>query len=132
MSLHDLPTSAELLEAVREWMERDVMSATEGRLQFHTRVAINVLAIVQREIELGAGQAVAQAARLHALGCNDEADLATKIRDGSFDDRLDEVRALVRESVVDKLRVANPKYLDARDLDARDVDARDVNPADAS
>ncbi len=126
MSLHDLPTSAELLEAVREWMERDVMSATEGRLQFHTRVAINVLAIVQREIELGAGQAVAQAERLAALGCTDEADLAAKIRDGSFDTRLDEVRALVRESVVDKLRVANPKYLDARDRDLPDLSPTDA------
>ena len=30
---------AELVEAVREWLERDVSSATDGRLRFHTRVA---------------------------------------------------------------------------------------------
>ena len=41
---HDRPTAAELVESVREWLERDVLAATNGRLQFHTRVAMNVLA----------------------------------------------------------------------------------------
>jgi hypothetical protein len=41
----------------------------------------------------------------------DEAALAAAIRDGSLDDRLDEVRAFVRETVEAKLSVANPKYL---------------------
>ena len=35
----------ELVTAVREFLERDVMPATEGRVQFHTRVAVNVLGI---------------------------------------------------------------------------------------
>ena len=39
----DRPTAAELVTAVREFLERDVMAATEGRVQFHTRVAVNVL-----------------------------------------------------------------------------------------
>ena len=43
---HDAPSAAELVEAVREWLERDVMAATEGRLRFHARVAVNVLSIV--------------------------------------------------------------------------------------
>ncbi len=50
VSLHGAPSSAELLEAVREWLERDVMSSTEGRLRFHARVAANVLATVEREL----------------------------------------------------------------------------------
>ena len=46
MSLHDTPSAQQLVEAVREWLERDVMAGTTGRLQFHTRVAVNVLAMV--------------------------------------------------------------------------------------
>jgi Domain of unknown function (DUF6285) len=112
VSPHDVPSAAQLLEAVREWLERDVVPATSGRLQFHGRVAINVLDMVQRELVLGAEQAAAHAARLARLGVADDGQLAAGIRAGEFDDRLELVRELVRESVVDKLRVANPKYLD--------------------
>lgn len=108
---HDAPSAAELLEAVREWIERDVMSATEGRLKFHARVAVNVLAIVERELALGPAQADAHAARLAQLGVNDDGELAAAIRARTFDDRAEEVRALLRDSVDDKLAVANPRYL---------------------
>ncbi len=107
---HDVPTSAELVEAVREWIERD---ASGGRSpnRFHARVAANVLSIVQRELELGPAQAVAHRARLDRLGVADDAELAAAIRDGRLDGRIDEVRELVWESVRDKLAVANPRYL---------------------
>ena len=57
----DRPTAQELVTAVREFLEHDVMAATEGRVQFHTRVAVNVLNIVARELELGDGLAGARA-----------------------------------------------------------------------
>ena len=41
-----------------------------------------------------------------------DVELAEAIRSGRLDDRLDEVRSLVWDSVRDKLLVANPKYLD--------------------
>ena len=109
---HDRPTAAELVEAVREFLERDVMAATEGRVQFHARVAVNVLNMVQRELETGPGQAADHAEGLSRLGFADEQELAAAIRRGDVDDRLDEVRAVVTETVRDKLAVANPKYLD--------------------
>jgi hypothetical protein len=107
---HDVPTLPELIEAVREWL--DAVAGGAAVSPFHARVAANVLAIVQREYELGPAHDRAHAARLDALGVADDAELARGIRDGRFDDRLDEVRALVRESVRDKLAVANPPYLD--------------------
>jgi uncharacterized protein YbgA (DUF1722 family) len=110
---HDRPTAGELVEAVREFLERDVMAATEGRVQFHTRVAVNVLGMVQREIELGPVQADAHRERLEELGFADEAELAAAIRSGAVDDRYDEIKAAVTATVTDKLRVANPKYLEA-------------------
>jgi hypothetical protein len=108
---HDMPTAEQLVESVREWLERDVMTSTSGRLQFHARVAVNVLAMVERELQAGAQQAAAHADRLTTLGCADDAELATRIRSGELDDRAGEVRALVWASVRDKLAVANPKYL---------------------
>jgi len=110
--LHGRPTSEELVEAVREFLEHDVMEATDGRIQFHTRVAINVLGMVQREIELGPAQEAAHRERLDTLGFESDADLAAVIRRGDIDDRYDEIKSAVYDSVVDKLRVANPKYLD--------------------
>ena len=111
MTLHGAPSSAELLEAVREWLERDVMSSTEGRLRFHTRVAINVLGTVERELALGAGQEEGHRERLAALGVADDAELATAIRSGELDDRLDAVRAVLRADVDARLAVANPQYV---------------------
>ena len=111
MTPHDAPSLDELIEAVREWLERDVMRATDGRLQFHTRVAINALSIVERELALGPQQREAHLARLADLGVTDDAALATAIRSGELDDRMEEVRAVVWQSVRDKLAVANPKYL---------------------
>ncbi len=112
MNLHDAPSAAQLVEAVREWLERDVMASTHGRLQFHTRVAVNVLAMVERELALGAQQEAEHAERLARLGCADDAELAARIRAGELDDRLTEVRELVWADVRAKLAVANPRYLE--------------------
>lgn len=113
---HDMPSAAALVEAVREFLERDVMTATEGRVQFHTRVAVNVLNMVRRELEMGPAQSDRHAAGLEQLGVADEAALARAIRDGELDDRLDEVKAFVKETVAAKLAVANPKYAAAPPL----------------
>jgi aminoglycoside phosphotransferase (APT) family kinase protein len=109
---HDPPSAAELVEAVRDWLTREVMPGAKPVNGFHARVAANILAIVEREIELGPAQAEAHKGRLDLLGMADDAELAAAIRSGRLDDRLDEVRRLVWDSVGDKLRVANPKYLD--------------------
>ena len=107
---HDAPTAAQLLEAVREFLEGDVMGATEGRVRFHSRVAAKALAIVERELAVGDGPSLAHAARLAALGVGSDAELAAGIRSGALDDRWDEVAAAVRATVADKLAVANPTY----------------------
>jgi hypothetical protein len=120
MTHQDRPTAPELVEAVREYLERDVMGADElpGRVRFHARVAVNVLGVVERELRLGSGLDAAERRRLAALlghdGEVDEllAELARGIRDGSLDDRRDDVVRSVRETVRAKLEVANPKHLE--------------------
>jgi hypothetical protein len=116
-SLHDRPTASELVHAVREYLEKDVMPATEGRIAFHARVAANVLGMVERELELGAAQDAAEHARLVQLlgrqGTIHELTtlLADDIRRGAMDARWPETVDHVRATVRAKLEVANPKYL---------------------
>lgn len=107
--MHDAPSAAELVTAVREFLESDVMPAVEGRVRFHTRVAINVLGMVAREIELGPAQAAEHAARLAELGVADEAELAAAVRAGSCDETA--LVAALTAAVRAKLEVANPAYL---------------------
>ncbi len=113
----DRPTAAELVQAVREFLEHDVMAATEGRVQFHTRVAVNALGMIERELTEGPAFAAAERARAAALLGHDgdprdlERELAAGIRAGTLDDRLDAIREHVRATVREKLLVANPGYL---------------------
>jgi hypothetical protein len=107
---HDRPTPAELVEAVREFLEDSVMDATEGSVRFHVRVAANALGIVERELAMAPTLEAAHRERLAALGCGSDAELAAAIRSGAWDDRWDEVVDAVRSSVIDKLAVANPGY----------------------
>ncbi len=109
---HDNPTAAELTAAVRDWLADDVAPSDRPPHRFHLRVAVNVLDMVAREIELGPQHAASHAARLEQLGVTDDRALADAIRSGSIDYRDETVRALVWDSVVDKLAVANPSYLE--------------------
>jgi hypothetical protein len=105
----------ELLEAVREWIDSEVISSTDGRLRFHARVASNVLGMVEREIDLGPAQQASHEARLAQLGVANDTELAAAIRRREFDDRADELRSLLAEVVLDKLAVANPRYVSGGD-----------------
>ncbi len=129
--MQDRPTSIELLEAAADFVDRELVPAIEGARQFQARVVANVMRIVAREIKLedtlvrGEVKALAQllgrdAPHLHSLddlraaaaGMGEE--LTAKIRAGEADDGSwrREVLAVVRRSVEDKLRIANPRYLE--------------------
>jgi len=119
MTLHDRPTATELVAAVREYLERDVMTTAEGRVAFHARVAVNVLGMVERELALGAVQDAEEHDRLVALLGRDGTVreltevLARGIRDGSLDVPWSDVVESVRGTVRAKLEVANPGYTSA-------------------
>ena len=65
--MQDRPTAIELLDAVRGFVERDVIPALDGTAKFHARVAANVLAIVARELALEDAQLAAEWQRLDGL-----------------------------------------------------------------
>jgi hypothetical protein len=107
---HDPPTAAELVSAVRAFLDGEHEAGSWARYQ--SRIATNILRMVERELTLGPGHAAAHTAALARLGVTDEAELAQAIRSGLLDERLDEVVAVVRDTVRSKLEVANPAYLD--------------------
>lgn len=109
--LHGRPTARELVEAVRLYLEDDVLGATEGRVRFHARVAARALEVVERELAAGTGPSERHRQRLGGFGVSSDAELAAAIRAGALDDRLPEVAAAVRASVQAKLEVANPRHL---------------------
>ena len=110
-SPHDRPRAEDLVEIVTEFLQDEILEAVDGQLAFHVRVAINALAIADRELRFGPGHADAHAARLVEIGCNDDAELAERIRAGDFDDRYGDVTPVLRALVWDKLPVMNPKYV---------------------
>jgi ketosteroid isomerase-like protein len=55
MTDYGRPTAIELVDAVREFLDSDVRDATNGQVNFHARVAANVLRIVRRELSTERG-----------------------------------------------------------------------------
>jgi hypothetical protein len=106
---HGRPLAAELVAAVAEFLETDVRAATSGQVNFHARVAVNALRIVERELlDEGAEESGAALAR---LGFADEDELAAAIRAGRMDGRADDVTACLRTLVRRRLAVAHPGYV---------------------
>jgi hypothetical protein len=116
----DRPTAAELVEAVREFLTDHVAPNVEGQLAFHTRVAVNALAIVERTMAEGGAMDAAELARLKALLHRDGAlgalngALVRAIRGGEMNDKRGEVLDHLRRTAADKLALANPRYLTPR------------------
>ena len=134
--MQDRPTLKELLEAVRGFIDGEVVpSIKDQRLRFRARVAANVLAVAARERELGDAHLRAEADRLRRLlgdasapppAAQDaleapllessverwNAELARRIRSGEIDAAPGgEVWAHLRRTAVEKLLVANPELL---------------------
>lgn len=125
--MQDHPTSVELVDAVTQFLTTELAPAlTDPRLKFRALVAANVLTIVGRELQLGAELTTAEWHRLDALmgddapgeDFSDEIDVMTRalclrIRAGQADDGeyRDAVFAHVEQTVIEKLKIANPKYL---------------------
>ena len=125
--MNDRPTATELIDAVRGFLERELLPALgDARLKFQTLVAANVLAVAARELNGeeamlrrererlgGAGTAPASLAELRSQVRGLNEDLCRSIHAGDHDapERQASLRKLLREGVIAKLAVANPKYL---------------------
>ena len=99
--MKDRPSAAELVEAAREFLERELLpTLVDRRLRFRALVAINALGIAQRELVSTAPD---------VLSADEAALLARRIRAG---DVPDGTLALLQREVAAKLEIASPRYLD--------------------
>ena len=124
--MQDRPLAAELAEAVREFIETEILPGIDDpRLRFRALVAANALSILERELTIGAPLArreVESLARLLGRGdpVPDDVDglrqwasdlnteLARRIRAGETPAGT---LAHLVATAADKLRVASPRYL---------------------
>ena len=112
----DRPHAPELLRAIREFLVNDVLPKLEGRTQFHLKVAINSLAILEREATHGPAADTAELTRLKALLCRDgtlaelNAELARQLREGERDETDTALMAHLRATIADKIAISNPKW----------------------
>ena len=110
MSIYGRPTAAELVAAVADFLDNDVRAATapDAQVNFHARVAANVLRIVERELlDESAGEAIDA---LAGLGFAEEAQLAAAIRAGDLDHRAGDILPALRTLVGHRLAIAHPGY----------------------
>jgi hypothetical protein len=108
--LHGRPTSLELVEAVREFLEGQMATASRSA-SYHARVAANALGIVERELARGAGPLECRALALASLGLSSEGDLAAAIRSGGWALDDPQLLAVLADGVLERVAVANPRYL---------------------
>ncbi len=110
------PAAAELMEAVREYLERKVQPELSGALAYENRVAINALKILEREVNMGQHSCTQEHDRLRRLLGNDAAlaelnsELCARIARGEFDSTSSELFDHLYRSTLDKLAVDNPRY----------------------
>lgn len=124
--MQDRPGAKELVRAVKEHIEREVLPALSNpKLRYQTLVAAHVLSVVAREIELGESTARAELESLRALQPGGaelptlaEVDaellvqnraLAAAIRAGTAGESV-ALRAHLRRATLAKLSIANPTY----------------------
>lgn len=118
--MQDLPKATTLLDAVSQFIDEKVIPELSGRTGFHARVARNVLAIIRRELLLGAAFEAAQKQRLEALveqtGTIEALNhaLCAKIADKTFAHDDPALRAHLRKATMGKLAVDQPKYASYR------------------
>ena len=126
--MQDRPSALELVIAVAQFLDQELAPVlTDPRLKFRALVAANVLQIVGRELDLGDQQVQAEWHRLNALMGEDapgealraEIDtmtraLCARIRAGEVDGGAfrEAVLAHVEQTVIEKLQIANPRYLE--------------------
>ena len=117
-----LPSAPDLLAVVREFLENDILPAAglDDDKRFNVRVAINLLAAVERELRQGPEADAAEAARL-ALFVSEGSTIAEKnqllaraIRQGAMAPNHPQLLDHLRRTLADTLRINNPKWLNEK------------------
>ncbi len=131
--MQDRPDARELVQTVATFIEKEIVpTLSDARLRFRGLIAANVLAIVARELAAGDGSLRNEWQRLNALVGDSASEspcserelrdqvhamtrvLSQQIRAGEAEDeaRYGEVLKHVEATVIEKLQIANPRYLE--------------------
>lgn len=130
--MQDQPDKRELVQAVASFLEQEIIPfIPDARLRFRSLVAANVLNIVARELAAGDSVLRDEWQRLAVLLGKDgqppegehnlraevlslSRELSAQIRAGDADNlpRYELVFAHAEATVIEKLRIANPRYLE--------------------
>ena len=114
MMIFDRPTSTELVEAVSEFLSKEIKNNLPAHLAFKTQIAINVLNIVRREQENK--ELLTKESKeilLNLLSNPEEANikqLAEQIAAGKLELENKELQKALIEITKKKISVDNPKY----------------------
>jgi len=116
--MHDQPTAAELVAAVRSFIADHARPALTGHTAFHARVAENALAIVERELLQGAEADTTEQARLIKLLDAPDAthlaelnmQLSEAIRDGKMDETTPGLLDHLRATTIAQVGIDQPRY----------------------
>lgn len=100
---------AEMISALSEWNERELLPHLTGREKFQSRIAANLLSQLAREAQMGRDFAFRQRDRLKALGLSPPA-LCQGLATGALDWRDGPVFDHLRLSVVERLLIDQPQY----------------------
>jgi len=114
--MQDAPSTKELIEAVRAFLEEKAMPELKGHTAFHARVAANALAIVERELEQGPTAQTGERMRLMQLLGHEgtledlNAELAKAIRAGDLTLETPGLADHLWATTMDKVAIDQPKY----------------------
>jgi hypothetical protein len=112
----DKPTLAEIVIAVREFIDQKAIPELTGRTAFHARVAVNALLIAEREIVQGPAVEAAELSRLKALlgmdGTLEELNqtLCARIAAGEMDLQTPGLAQHLKQTTIDKVKIDQPNY----------------------
>lgn len=111
------PCATDLLKAVSECLQNEIAPAVDDRaLQFKLKIAVNVLAIVEREISRKPDRDEQDSAQLQTLlgEAGELSQLRQRLNDkiaaGEFDGRDEELLASLQAVSLRQLAIDNPNY----------------------
>lgn len=112
-----VPDTATLLQATADYLERELLPTLQDYPRFQTRVSVNLLRLVERELRLAPAQQQAEHTRLRALTGRDgsldalNATLADHILVGDITLTDGKLLQHLRQTLRETLLIHNPAWV---------------------
>ena len=116
--MHNQPSVAELVQAVKNFIDETAAPNLKGHAAFHARVASNALATVLRDLEARIENETGEAGRLRTLLGSDSTaglddmnrQLSAKIQSGEMDIATPNLLAHLKATTIAQIEVDQPTY----------------------